>query len=556
MSVVLVRLSSLRPQRVAEYPLLLVTVPVIYDRVLVIMARFLLSIAFATTFNVALGHNPGAQQHLTSFSAFASQERLVDSFLALDSLEPLASLDNLTTRALECEPGTTPCADGIHCAIAGTFCCEGDNAHGCSIGETCCLASSSCAPVGSYCCADSSGSCIDGSTCCPNSSKCVRIGETCCGSGVCDVGQTCCANGAGCADEGYTCCGNSLQCVPEAQCCVDEDGDYFCAEECVPSLIFPYAKDFLDEIYENMCKGTAGSSSTTDPNSAIVTLKKDTGQALRRAKASNRRAAGCAGPTRITCPPGTNCDEFPFASTDEGGSGANIMCVPSWQNDWQGTYYNSWLSEQIKLGNLVRGGQYRIVLKNIDCSKYLRKRLDKRAEPNGVLQQSGNTTLLAASLFRNHSSQNALLIDLTKDQDTPGTYTLDYDISQGSVISGAIVDDDGEYLANFSALSTSGRATASVDLEEDYGDIHFLGWTNDKDVSVSYEVKVTPSTSTSRSAAQTASTTRSSGTVKVASSASSTATASAASAAGALTGPGRMKGGLSGILAVLIACLI
>ncbi|OQN97126.1 hypothetical protein B0A48_17222 [Cryoendolithus antarcticus] len=510
------------------------------------MARFLLSIAFATTFNVALGHNPGAKQHLTSFSAFAPQERLVRSFLALDSLEPLVSLANLTTRALECEPGTTPCADGIHCAIAGTFCCEGDNAHGCSIGETCCLASSSCAPVGSYCCADSSGSCIDGSTCCPNSSKCARIGETCCGSGVCDVGQTCCANGAGCADEGYTCCGNSLQCAPEAQCCVDEDGDYFCAE-CVPSLIFPYAKDFLDEIYVNMCKGTAGSSSTTDPNSAIVTLKKDTDQALRRAKASNRRAAGCAGPTRITCPPGTNCDESPFASTYEGGSGANIMC---------GTYYNTWLSEQIKLGNLVRGGQYRIVLKNIDCSKYPLKRLGKRAEPNGVLLQNGNTTLLAASLFGNQSSQNALLIDLTKDQNTPGTYTLDYDITQGSIVSGAIVDDDGEYLANVSAGSTGSKANASVDLEEDYGDIHFVGWTNDKDVSVSYGIKVALLTSTSTSAAQTASTTRSSGMGTATSSASPTATASAASTAGALTVPGRMKGGLSGILAVLIACLI
>nr|OQO27735.1 hypothetical protein B0A51_05527 [Rachicladosporium sp. CCFEE 5018] len=403
MSVVLVRLSSLRPQRVAEYPLLLVTVPVIYDRVLVILARFLLSIAFATTFNVALGHNPGAQQHLTSFSAFAPQERLVRSFLALDSLEPLASLANLTTRALECEPGTTPCADGIHCAIAGTFCCQGDNAHGCSIGETCCLAST-------------------------------------------------------------VSTGLHAVCIAQAQRCVDEDGDYFCAEECVPSLIFPYAEDFLDEIYENMCKGTAGSSSTTDPNSAIVTLKKDTGQALRRAKASNRRAAGCAGPTRITCPPGTNCDEFPFASTDEGGSGANIVCI--------------------KLGNLVRGGQYRIVLKNIDCSKYPLERLDKRAEPNGVLLQNGNTSLLAASLFGNQSSQNALLIDLTKDQDTPGTYTLDYDITQGSIVSGAIVDDDGEYLANVSAGSTGSKANASVDLEDDYGDIHFIGWTNEKDVSI------------------------------------------------------------------------
>lgn len=147
----------------------------------------------------------------------------------------------------------------------------------------------------------------------------------------------------------------------------------------------------MDEIYENMCRGLAAHSSSSDPSTAILTLEKSTGNTLRRFKARNRRLSLCTGSGRLRCPPGFSCDEFPFASSVEGGSGAQIMCVPRWQNDWQGSYYGSWLSEQLNSGKLIRGGQYRVTIKGLDCSKYLRKRLNARND--GLLSDQGNGML-------------------------------------------------------------------------------------------------------------------------------------------------------------------
>lgn len=42
-----------------------------------------------------------------------------------------------------------------------------------------------------------------------------------------------------------------------------------------------------------------------------------------------------------------------------------------------------------------------------------------------------------------------MFIDLTQDESTPGTYKLDYTISNGTVLSGGIIDDCGEYLAKY-----------------------------------------------------------------------------------------------------------
>jgi hypothetical protein len=222
--------------------------------------------------------------------------------------------------------------------------------------------------------------------------SCAPAGTSCCGDGYCDEGETCCNNGSKCAFKGYTCCGKDKQCPPDTKCCIDEDGENYCAEDCVPSLIFPYVEGLLDEIYENMCRGTAASTTTDDPQTAILTLETKTGKLLRQAKARRRRAALCTGSGKIKCPPGFSCDEFPFASTLEGGSGAQIMCVPRWQNDWQGTYYNSWLSDMLNSGKLVRGGKYRVKLKYMDCSQYVRRRLTRRAQ-NPVLKSNGNGKL-------------------------------------------------------------------------------------------------------------------------------------------------------------------
>ena len=74
------------------------------------------------------------------------------------------------------------------------------------------------------------------------------------------------------------------------------------------------------------------------------------------------------------------------------------MCVPRWQNDWQGTYYNEWLREMMDTGQLKRGGQFRIKMKGIDCSQF--KKRDERpgADNDLVLATKGNGEFLFFSL--------------------------------------------------------------------------------------------------------------------------------------------------------------
>lgn len=59
-------------------------------------------------------------------------------------------------------------------------------------------------------------------------------------------------------------------------------------------------------------------------------------------------------------------------------------------------------------------------------------------------------TILAESIFGNYSQGgNAMFIALTENENQPGQYTLDYKVSKGQLMSGAIIDDEGETLAKY-----------------------------------------------------------------------------------------------------------
>ncbi|KAK3701634.1 hypothetical protein LTR37_015385 [Vermiconidia calcicola] len=90
----------------------------------------------------------------------------------------------------------------------------------------------------------------------------------------------------------------------------------------------------IPEVCANMCYGAfclnVGTGLILD--NASSTLKRE-----------RRTAAGCApNPNRCStkngAPPGINCDEYPFASTDiQGGTKTRVnRCVPSGQNSIQG----------------------------------------------------------------------------------------------------------------------------------------------------------------------------------------------------------------------------
>jgi Deoxyribonuclease NucA/NucB len=82
--------------------------------------------------------------------------------------------------------------------------------------------------------------------------------------------------------------------------------------------------------------------------------------------------------------------QYPFASTDEGGTDAQIGCVPWWQNSWQGIYYSSWLS----MVRLQPGKQFRVLLAGINCTEVPQSELEP---PDLYKRQDTNETVTSGS---------------------------------------------------------------------------------------------------------------------------------------------------------------
>ncbi|KAL3836340.1 hypothetical protein ACJMK2_021773 [Sinanodonta woodiana] len=66
-----------------------------------------------------------------------------------------------------------------------------------------------------------------------------------------------------------------------------------------------------------------------------------------RSQIRRNRRASCG---RLRCPRGQSCDEYPFASTSQGGRGATIRCVPAAENNSQGGQLNGFY-RRYRLGN-------------------------------------------------------------------------------------------------------------------------------------------------------------------------------------------------------------
>ena len=76
------------------------------------------------------------------------------------------------------------------------------------------------------------------------------------------------------------------------------------------------------------------------------------------------------------------------ASTDEGGKGASIRCVPDWLNGFYGYLWNTFRGEQVSTNNFVKGSKFRITLEGCDFGG--RSKKSKRQENSLVLNRNGN----------------------------------------------------------------------------------------------------------------------------------------------------------------------
>ncbi|KIM25561.1 hypothetical protein M408DRAFT_208390 [Serendipita vermifera MAFF 305830] len=270
----------------------------------------------------------------------------------------------------------------------------------------------------------------------------------------------------------------------------------------MPTIIFPNLE--MNEIFENMCRGIMKRGLVYGPQMDVLTYA---GPAVVPA---NRRAAGCG--TTLRCGRGSDpdgvygnvtrqCDEYPFASTREGGTDAHIGCVPWWQNSWQGIYYGSWIS----LVRLQVGKKFRVILAGIDCSTVPQSEL----EPPDLYkrQSTGETVISGSSLngtwidptkFGNLTSnegRGAFMVPLPELK--AGLYSIPFTLGPGNISAMAVYDADGQELARKN--NTGLQDSLSFTLQDDDMDAVLVAWASTREVQVDYSARRTPLPSTSSS---------------------------------------------------------
>jgi len=231
----------------------------------------------------------------------------------------------------------------------------------------------------------------------------------------------------------------------------------------------------VDELFKSMCKGLKARGQS---DSDIFTFTDD-----EKIKQQNRNNAGCIGSPCNTGSFGTSCDEFPFASTMDGGAGAVFSCIPVLAQNIQGGVISSF-----KQRNLMQSGQhYQFVLDGFDCatlSPILHSAIisdgstDNSTESLGA--EGGVLALSKRDLIPGGSDDATESYPPLTEQDTSnvvimsvgdlkaGTYTISSRINQGSISSMRVLDYLGEEFASANGqIGTNGERSLTFTLQTD-----------------------------------------------------------------------------------------
>ncbi|KAJ7055535.1 hypothetical protein C8F01DRAFT_453355 [Mycena amicta] len=470
-----------------------------------IFITFFLPLALADSqWDVPNLANPSAASKYNNATGVNLHNNNTMSF-ALSLSSTLAPLLALNSRAEEecVVPGDIPCALEEACCppdatCQPTFCCP-------DIAQTCGNPTEICCEPGGPCCTRSpTGCCAPGAKCCnaqyptgccPSGTNCHVLGccpttaQKCNGATCCDSSAVCCPGSlTGCCAPGAVCCGGEC-CAPGSTC---NDGICGAAN---PKLTFPYLKGHNDELIENICKGMSGSNTDTLAYS---------GSLDKSVKAAKRAAQGCIDGFCNTATTGLSCDEYPFASSDEGGgtrSTGVVLCVPEQQNNWQGQLMRGWVNSLKKTG-FAKGSKFDVEVTGIDCSQFKRKR--------ATITTTGHGGMLWPPLSFDSANQSFVMVSLG---DIPaGSYSLNVNLTSGAVAAAYLVDNEGEELVNVTTLPRAGSPMQlSFDLDYAGVGVGLALFTNNTATNVSYTVAATPSESATSASASSTSTAKSGG---------------------------------------------
>ncbi|KAH6891710.1 hypothetical protein BKA70DRAFT_1119622 [Coprinopsis sp. MPI-PUGE-AT-0042] len=215
-------------------------------------------------------------------------------------------------------------------------------------------------------------------------------------------------------------------------------------------------------LLRNMCNGMRGE------NTIELTYS---GQMSDSDKRKKRTAAGCvSGYCAKLAVPGLNsCDEFPPASSDEGGSTIPrlqraINCIPGRQNSRQGQRF----SAMVRSSGIRKGQRFVI---SIDCDEVLGSIVPRNANPFDDYEEEEDDLSKRDNIFTPESSLNETTNTLIVDFGDlgAGSYQVEFTVETGSIEAGGfIVDNLGDQLANVtstSALQTGDTERLSFDIE-------------------------------------------------------------------------------------------
>ncbi|KAF9880147.1 hypothetical protein CkaCkLH20_02101 [Colletotrichum karsti] len=187
----------------------------------------------------------------------------------------------------------------------------------------------------------------------------------------------------------------------------------------------------------------------------------------------------------------TECDEFPFKSTVEGGDGAWVRCVTAWENQLQGYYLNSWYKDN----NIKPDDQFIVRVSNLDCSTVQPSDLQTcsgggvgtrqiKAEPLA----SGSETAVRRTL----DNKTNVVVAAFGDLDGMG-YEANAQLVTGRLTQGRVIDSDGYEVSamsddNLNSLSSKDGLNVKWKFDDYVGGIGFIGETQSTSINLTWEL--------------------------------------------------------------------
>ncbi|KAF7335594.1 hypothetical protein MVEN_02213800 [Mycena venus] len=297
---------------------------------------------------------------------------------------------------------------------------------------------------------------------------CCPIGSQCCGLPP----TACCSNPLWCpGTQEFPCCKE-----PSNTCGGCPSGTFCERNECIDKALednvirFEYDEKKNGNLLRSMCKGLRGKNTQKLTYSGPANTRK-----LKRAKAKKRRDAGCK---RGLCkqpkfnnnnPALNSCDEYPPASSDEGG-GTTVLqvvtCIPAVENSYQGGTMSGVLQKLKKGDNFVISVDCDKVLGSIntpprhvaveeespatsDHDDQLRD-LVAQLERREFISEASNETVLSfisAEEMEQNSTAYGYYIAPFGDL-WAGTYTATIHCASGSSFGGFMIDNNGDNITD------------------------------------------------------------------------------------------------------------